>query len=374
MDAPFLPTDGSAVRDTIAPGQTKYYALPTAVDDRPETSTTLGNDQPATVADKSCKGELTSAILSPSASTVDNASKSFDGRQSVTAVNNLGERTNAVPPLSKDASYPNHVAGTWYLKVELTRQTCSGGQPPLPQRDYQLQVSVKGLSAASPAPATPLVAGSASTNAPRLSPATPVRDTLRFGETAWYAVDVAKGQRLRGLVLVGGDPSAVDNACTGSGTVQLVNGRGDRVDTDVFSFDGRKPAAAESVTSSNEAVGETKSDSSSIAAPGTYYLTVTLAQGSSCTGKLPVSDLEYPIRVEASTAAFTAPVTATPTPTAEPVAATPEAAPAEPDSGTSPWLWVALGVILLGAAAVALVVVLVRRSAAAGHQGPGQPY
>lgn len=369
VGAPVLTLDGSDVRDTVAPGQAKYYALPTAVDDRPEVTVTLGNDQPGTVADKSCRAELSTTLLSTTTSPVDTKSKYFDGRESVTVVNKLGERTNAVVPLSKDASYPNYAAGTWYLKVELKRQSCSGGQPPLPQRDYQVQLSVKGLTTAAPAALAAVVAGSASTNAPLITSGTPVRDTLRLGETAWYAVDVPTGHRLRALALVGGDPAATDNACTAAGTLRIVNSAGNPVDSDSFSFAGRLPAGAETVTSSTEAVGETKSDSSSIAKAGKYFVTVALASGSSCTGKLPVSDLEYPVRVEAQTVAFTAPATATPTASTEAPQATAEAAPADADSGTSPWVWVALGVVLLGAAAVAIVVVLLRRPSTAAHQG-----
>ncbi|MEO9222540.1 MAG: hypothetical protein ABI251_12360 [Mycobacteriaceae bacterium] len=63
-------------------------------------------------------------------------------------------------------------------------------------------------------------------------------------------------------------------------------------------------------------------------------------------------------------APFVAKTTATPTPRATGAEEPPSS------SRQSPWLWVALGVVLLGAALVALLVVLVRRNRASGPLRP----
>ena len=363
VDAPFLAVDGAASSDTITPGQTKYYALGVKPGDRPETSTTVGNDQPAVVPAKACEARLRTDLVSRTLSSLKSDSESFDGRESVTVRNALPDTYSVIAPLSPDKSstYP---AGAWYLQVELAPGTCSSGEPPLPVRPYQLQVSARGATEAQPLTATALTAGTASTNAPSLTSQVPVKDTLRVGETGWYTVDVPTGSRFEAAVLVGGDPTAIPKACTASGSLKVTNSGGDSVDSSSFSFDGREPEGVLARSSSSEAVGATSSKYSAIADAGKYLITVNLKQDSSCTGKAPISDLEYPIRVMANVAPFVAKTTATPTPNSTPRATGAEEPPSS--SGTSPWVWVALGVVLLGAALVALLVVLLRRNRASG--------
>lgn len=363
VDAPFLATDGAASSDTIAPGQSKYYALGVKPGDRPETSTTLGNDQPGVVPAKACEATLRTDLVSRTLSSLKSDSVSFDGRESVTVRNALPQSYSAVVPLSPDQSstYP---AGVWYLQVDLKPGSCSSGEPPLPVRPYQLQVSARGATDAQPLAATAMTAGTASTNAPTLTSRVPVKDTLRVGETGWYAVDVPAGSRVEATAVIGGDPTAVPKACTASGSVKLTNRGGDSVGSNFISFDGRESKAATAQSSSSEAVGATKSKYSDIAEAGRYLVTVNLKQDSSCTGKVPISDLEYPIRVMANLAPFVAKATATPTPSATPTA-TDAVAPTS-SSGMSPWVWVALGVVLLGAALIAMLVVLNRRNRGSG--------
>jgi len=88
------------------------------------------------------------------------------------------------------------------------------------------------------------------------------------------------------------------------------------------------------------------------------------------TGKVPISDAEYPIRIMANVAPFVAKTSATPTPSASPTAT--EAAPPTADSGTSPWVWVGIGVVVLGAAVIAMLVVLTKRNRA-GRTAPSNP-
>ncbi len=79
---------------------------------------------------------------------------------------------------------------------------------------------------------------------------------------------------------------------------------------------------------------------------------------------VPISDVEYPVRVAANVAPFVAKTTATSTPSATPTAA--DAAAPTPSSGMSPWVWVAVGVLLLGGALVIMIVVLAKRNRASG--------
>ena len=363
VDAPFLAADGTASSDTIAPGQTKYYALGVKPGDRPETSTTLGNDQPGVVPAKACAARLRNNLVGRTLSSLKSESASFDGRESVTVRNALPQSYSVAAPLGPDepSAYP---AGVWYLQVELEPGSCTSGEPPLPIRGYQLQVSARGATEAQPLAPTTITAGTASTNAPTLTSQVPVKDTLRVGETAWFAIDVPAGSRVEATPVIGGDPTAVPKACAASATLKVSNRGGDSVGSNFFSFDGREPKGGAAQSSSTEAVGKTSSKYSNIAEAGTYLVTVNLKQDSSCTGKVPISDMEYPVRVAANVAPFVAKTTATPTPSATPTAA--DAAAPTPSSGMSPWVWVAVGVLLLGGALVTMIVVLAKRNRASG--------
>lgn len=360
--APFLPTDGSASKDTIVPGQTKYYAIGVAPGDRPETQVTLGNDQPGLVPAKACNASFRTQLLTSTMTSADSESKTFDGKASLTLRNTMQSSYEVVPQLDTAKPSSAYPAGGWYLQVDLTPGTCSTGEPPLPPRDYQLEVTNSGATLKPLPVATTTVAGTALTNAPSLTSGSPVRDTIRVGETAWFSVDVPKGSRLGARLIVGGDPNAVSDACTASAKLELLNRSSDYAGSDTTSFDGRKSAGANASTSSTEAVGEASSEYSNIAEAGKYYVTVNLKQGSSCTGKMPISDLEYPVSLVADVVPFSVAATATPSPSATPTDTADSAVAPSTGGGTSPWIWVAIGVLLIGAAVVALVVVLRKRT------------
>jgi len=371
VDAPFLAAEGTASSDTIAPGQTKYYALGVKPGDRPMTSTTVGNDQPGVVPPKACKATLRTDLVGRTLSSAKSDYESFDGRESVTVGNALPASYSVVTPLSPDESstYP---AGVWYLQVELKPGSCTSGEPPLPVRGYQLQVSARGATVAQPLTTTAMTAGTASTNAPTLTSQAPVKDTLRVGETAWFAVDVPAGSRVEATAVVGGEPTAISNACSATGALKLTNAGGDSVDSSGVSFDGREAKGASAHSSPSYAVGDAAAKYSSIAEAGKYFVTVNLKQDTSCTGKVPISDAEYPIRIMANVAPFVAKASPTPTPTPSASPTATEAAPPTADSGTSPWVWVGLGVVVLGAAVIAMLVVLTKRNRA-GRTAPSNP-
>ena len=134
--------------------------------------------------------------------------------------------------------------------------------------------------------------------------------------------------------------------------------------------DSKLAKGATAHSSPSYAVGDPAAKYSSIAEAGKYFVTVNLKQDISCTGKVPISDAEYPIRIMANVAPFVAKTSATPTPSASPTAT--EAAPPTADSGTSPWVWVGIGVVVLGAAVIAMLVVLTKRNRA-GRTAPSNP-
>ena len=158
------------------------------------------------------------------------------------------------------------------------------------------------------------------------------------------------------------------------GRAQTHQRRRDSVDSSGVSFDGREAKGASAHSSPSYAVGDPAAKYSSIAEAGKYFVTVNLKQDTCCTGKVPISDAEYPIRIMANVAPFVAKASATPTPTPTPSASptTTEAAPPTADSGTSPWVWVGLGVVVLGAAVIAMLVVLTKRNRA-GRTAPSNP-
>ena len=354
--APALAGTGDQRKDTIRPGDTRYYAVQVGAGQQVEARATVGNPQPETVPDKACDAALRLALLTPRLSQPRYATDSrwvvFDGRTSVTGVARTGDPAAQRWPGPYLSVAP---AGTWWFQVQLVQGNC-GSSGPLPRRAFPLQLSatVSGGAQATVPSSTALAGGSASTNAVALPTDTrPVTDTIAPGETRWWSVPVTSGSQAFVQAVLGGVPWT-GNACRAGVRMDLLNSTANIVASDFGSFDGQEPAGGQVVSSWQHPIGSSAGPTT-LADVGTWYVRVALTQQATCSSGSPIPVVRYPLRLLAEVRPYAAPAaTVRPTATSSrPSGGTAGGRAASRGGSLLPWLLVPFVVVLVGVLTVA---------------------
>jgi hypothetical protein len=131
-DATLLPAGGVPITDDLAPGEDRWWRLETRDGTEAHARVLLGGLPSTGVA---CHATVRSRLFASGVEPIDAASAPFDGRDPVSQRSS----SSAAGPIGSSVAGPAQAAGTWYLQVSLSQDTCAEGGP-IPLRRYPLRV------------------------------------------------------------------------------------------------------------------------------------------------------------------------------------------------------------------------------------------